>query len=42
MCIAQAIFTWLYVPETRKKRLEEIEAYWMNPKRIAVATEGND
>ena len=29
MCLAQAVFTWLYVPETRNKRLEEIENYWM-------------
>jgi len=42
MCITQAVFTWLYVPETRKKRLEEIEAYWMAPNRIAAATEGDD
>jgi SP family arabinose:H+ symporter-like MFS transporter len=42
MCIAQAIFTWHYVPETRNKRLEEIEDYWMNPNRIASVSEGAD
>lgn len=39
MCLAQAVFTWLYVPETRNKRLEEIEEYWMTSKRIAPAVE---
>lgn len=29
MCLAQAVFTYLLVPETRNKHLEEIEAYWM-------------
>jgi SP family arabinose:H+ symporter-like MFS transporter len=28
MALAQGIFTWLYVPETKNKRLEEIEGYW--------------
>jgi MFS transporter, SP family, arabinose:H+ symporter len=28
MSLAQAAFTWRFVPETRNKRLEEIEAYW--------------
>ena len=28
MSLAQGAFTWRYVPETRNKRLEEIEAYW--------------
>jgi sugar porter (SP) family MFS transporter len=28
MALGQGIFTWLYVPETRNKRLEEIELYW--------------
>jgi MFS transporter, SP family, arabinose:H+ symporter len=32
MALAQGIFTWLYVPETRNKRLEEIELYWTDPK----------
>ncbi|MGB6827898.1 MAG: sugar porter family MFS transporter [Terracidiphilus sp.] len=34
MALAQGIFTWLYVPETRNKRLEEIEEYWTIPKRV--------
>jgi MFS transporter, SP family, arabinose:H+ symporter len=29
MSITQALFTWRYVPETRNKTLEEIEAFWM-------------
>jgi MFS transporter, SP family, arabinose:H+ symporter len=33
MSLAQGIFTWLYVPETRNMRLEEIELYWADPKR---------
>jgi MFS transporter, SP family, arabinose:H+ symporter len=28
MCLAQAVFTWLFVPETKNKPLEEIEEYW--------------
>ncbi len=28
MCLTQAVFTWRYVPETRNKPLEEIEAHW--------------
>ncbi len=28
MSLAQGAFTWRYVPETKNKRLEEIEAYW--------------
>jgi SP family arabinose:H+ symporter-like MFS transporter len=32
MALAQGIFTWLYVPETRNMRLEEIELYWAGAK----------
>ena len=35
MSLAQGIFTWLYVPETKNKRLEEIEDYWITSKRVA-------
>jgi sugar porter (SP) family MFS transporter len=33
MSLVQGIFTWLYVPETKNKRLEEIEGYWIASKR---------
>jgi len=36
MALAQGIFTWLYVPETRNKRLEEIEDYWITPKQTIL------
>ena len=35
MALAQAIFTWLYVPETKNKTLEEIEAQWEDLDRVA-------
>jgi sugar porter (SP) family MFS transporter len=35
MALSQGIFTWLYVPETKNKRLEEIEDYWITSKRVA-------
>ena len=35
MALAQAVFTWFFVPETKNKPLEEIEEYW---KRVAVST----
>jgi SP family arabinose:H+ symporter-like MFS transporter len=28
MALAQGVFTWLYVPETRNKSLEEMEGHW--------------
>jgi len=33
MALTQGIFTWLLVPETKNKRLEEIEGYWTASKR---------
>jgi MFS transporter, SP family, arabinose:H+ symporter len=35
MALVQGVFTWVWLPETRNKRLEEIEAFWTPPKRIA-------
>ncbi|MBV8072745.1 MAG: sugar porter family MFS transporter [Acidobacteriaceae bacterium] len=34
MALAQAIFAWMFVPETKNKPLEEVEEYW---KRVAVS-----
>jgi SP family arabinose:H+ symporter-like MFS transporter len=42
MCLAQAVFTWYYVPETKNKRLEEIEGYWLLQSRVTAASEGDD
>ncbi len=36
MCICQAVFTWVSVPETKNKRLEEIEANWLRVKQAVV------
>ena len=35
MALGQGIFTWLCVPETKSKRLEEIESYWAGSKLAA-------
>jgi SP family arabinose:H+ symporter-like MFS transporter len=35
MALAQAVFTWFFVPETKNKPLEEIEEYW---KRVASSS----
>jgi SP family arabinose:H+ symporter-like MFS transporter len=29
MCLIQGVFTWLYVPETKSRTLEEIEQFWV-------------
>jgi MFS transporter, SP family, arabinose:H+ symporter len=34
LALAQAVFTWFFVPETKNKPLEEIEEYW---ERIAAS-----
>ncbi len=39
MSLAQGIFTLFYIPETKHKRLEEIEAYWTAPKKQALSVE---
>ena len=36
MALGQGIFAWLFVPETKNKRLEEIEEYWTNPRQTAA------
>jgi hypothetical protein len=33
MCLGQGVFTWLYVPETGNKSLEEMEDHWAGLKR---------
>jgi SP family arabinose:H+ symporter-like MFS transporter len=33
MALGQGIFAWSFVPETKNKRLEEIEEYWTNPRK---------
>jgi len=30
MSAAQGVFTWIFLPETKNRPLEEMEAYWMN------------
>jgi MFS transporter, SP family, arabinose:H+ symporter len=32
MCLVQGLFTWIYLPETKDKHLEEIEGYWISSK----------
>jgi MFS transporter, SP family, arabinose:H+ symporter len=36
MCICQALFTWACVPETRNKRLEEIESHWISSNPVVT------
>src|SRR4051794_38940757 len=36
MCICQGLFTCFYVPETKNKRLEEIESYWTASKPVVM------
>jgi SP family arabinose:H+ symporter-like MFS transporter len=35
LALAQAVFTWFFVPETKNKPLEEIEEYW---KRVGASS----
>lgn len=39
MSLCQAVFAWRYVPETKNKSLEDIEAYWRGPS-MAVSGSG--
>ena len=39
MALIQGLFTWLYLPETRNKRLEEIEEFFAAPKSVVSAEE---
>lgn len=34
MALVQGVFSWLSLPETKNKRLEEIEAYWTTSKAV--------
>jgi len=36
MCLCQGVFTWIYVPETKGKHLEEIEMQWTRRRQIAI------
>ena len=36
MCVCQAVFTWMSVPETKNKRLEEIESYWLSSRQAVL------
>jgi len=38
MALAQGLFNWRFVPETRNKPLEEIEEFWTDSKRDAQVT----
>lgn len=37
MCLGQGVFTWISVPETRNKSLEEMEGYWAGSKAAPQA-----
>jgi SP family arabinose:H+ symporter-like MFS transporter len=39
MALAQGIVTWLYVPETKNKPLEQIESFWANSKSLVSVVE---
>jgi len=37
--LAQALFTWKYVPETKNRTLEEIEKFWAETPAPALRAE---
>jgi MFS transporter, SP family, arabinose:H+ symporter len=39
MSLIQGVFTWLRIPETRNKRLEEIEVFWTAPNAVVSVEE---
>ena len=39
MGILAALFMWKFVPETKKKTLEELESFWKSVGRITVKTD---
>jgi len=39
MALCQGVFAWLCVPETKNKRLEEIEDYWTASNQVATTSE---
>jgi sugar porter (SP) family MFS transporter len=36
MCLCQGVFTWIYVPETKGKHLEQIEMQWTRRRQIVI------
>ncbi len=37
MCVAQGLVTWRWVPETKNKKLEEIETFWIESANVGSA-----